>query len=50
MGTIHVAFGASSGIGGTIGAGVHLDGVVKAPSLWLDDRLAMEAGRILCEE
>jgi len=36
-GTIHVAFGSNDTFGGTIKAGVHIDGVVKQPDVWIDD-------------
>jgi len=43
-GTIHVAFGTSAALGGVNAAGVHIDGVIARPSLWLDDRLVLDAG------
>lgn len=45
FGTIHVAFGSNNTFGGTISAGVHIDGVVKEPSFYIDDRLIMENGK-----
>src|SRR5699024_7221116 len=33
LGTVHVAFGASAGIGGTVSVPVHLDSVVLEPTL-----------------
>lgn len=45
-GTIHVAFGSNDTFGGTIKAGVHIDGVVKRPNVWLDDTLSIEAGKL----
>jgi leucyl aminopeptidase (aminopeptidase T) len=47
LGTIHVAFGNNLGFGGKNRAGIHLDGVVKQPSVWLDDQLIIEKGRLL---
>jgi leucyl aminopeptidase (aminopeptidase T) len=44
MGTIHLAFGTSAGIGGVNRSTVHIDGVVLRPSVWLDDRVLMEDG------
>ena len=38
LGTVHVAFGASAGIGGTVSVPVHLDCLILEPTL--DDRLA----------
>ncbi|WP_213524976.1 aminopeptidase [Paenibacillus sp. J31TS4] len=43
-GTIHVAFGSNNTFGGTIAAGVHIDGIVMKPDVYLDDRLIMEKG------
>lgn len=43
-GTIHVAFGSNNTFGGTISAGVHIDGVVKQPNLYIDNELIMEKG------
>ncbi|MDH4617493.1 aminopeptidase [Brevibacillus sp. AY1] len=46
-GTIHVAFGSNNTFGGTIAAGVHIDLVVKAPDVYLDDRLIMKKGQLI---
>jgi leucyl aminopeptidase (aminopeptidase T) len=43
-GTIHIAFGSNNTFGGTIAAGVHIDCVVKAPTVYLDDALLLEEG------
>jgi aminopeptidase len=47
MGTIHIAFGDNKSMGGTIGVASHLDGLVKQPTVWFDDRKIMDAGRLL---
>jgi leucyl aminopeptidase (aminopeptidase T) len=47
MGTLHVAFGDSSTIGGLIESSIHLDGVIKAPTLFIDDIKLMDKGRLL---
>ncbi len=49
MGTIHIAFGDNKSMGGTVGVPSHLDGVVKQPTVWFDDRRIMDAGRLLIE-
>jgi aminopeptidase len=49
MGTIHIAFGDNKSMGGSIGVPSHLDGVVKQPTVWFDDRKVIEAGRLLVE-
>jgi leucyl aminopeptidase (aminopeptidase T) len=45
LGTIHVAFGASAGIGGTVSVPVHLDVVVLEPTLEIGGRRVLEHGR-----
>jgi aminopeptidase len=49
MGTIHIAFGDNKSMGGSIGVPSHLDGVVKQPTVWFDERKVIEAGRLLVE-
>ncbi len=43
-GTIHIAFGNNASLGGTVNVPIHLDGVMRNPSVWLDDRLWMDHG------
>jgi len=45
LGTVHVAFGASAGIGGTVSVPIHLDVVVPDASLEVDGRQVLDAGR-----
>ena len=47
MGTIHIAFGDNKSMGGSVRVASHLDGLVKAPTVWFDDRMIMEGGRLL---
>lgn len=47
LGTAHVAFGASAGIGGTVTVPVHEDVVVLAPSLWIGSAQVLDGGRYL---
>jgi len=47
LGTAHVAFGASNGIGGRVDAEVHIDGVLHAPTLVLDGVTVVRSGVIL---
>jgi leucyl aminopeptidase (aminopeptidase T) len=47
LGTVHVAFGASAGIGGTVQVPVHIDGVVTRPTLTLDGRELLRDGELL---
>ena len=45
LGTVHVAFGASAGIGGTVSVPIHLDVVVLDASLRIGDTTVLESGR-----
>jgi leucyl aminopeptidase (aminopeptidase T) len=47
LGTIHVAFGASAGIGGEIQVPVHLDCVVMKPTLTVDGAEVVRDGELL---
>lgn len=47
MGTIHIAFGDNKSMGGSVRVASHLDGLVKQPDVWFDDRLIMKAGRLV---
>jgi leucyl aminopeptidase (aminopeptidase T) len=47
LGTLHVAFGASAGIGGTVSVPVHLDVVVLDPTLDVDGTRVLENGRFV---
>ena len=47
LGTVHVAFGASAAIGGTVSVPVHLDVVVTDASLTIGDTQVLDGGRYL---
>jgi leucyl aminopeptidase (aminopeptidase T) len=47
LGTVHVAFGASAGIGGTVSVPIHLDVVVLEASLDIDGRPVLDAGQFV---
>ncbi len=47
LGSIHVAFGNNLTFGGKNKARIHLDGVVKKPSVWIDERLIISKGKSL---
>ena len=47
MGTIHIAFGDNKSMGGSVRVASHLDGLVKEPTVWFDDRKIMEGGRFV---
>ncbi len=45
LGTVHVAFGASAGIGGTVSVPIHLDVVVLDATLVVDGRTVLDGGQ-----
>jgi leucyl aminopeptidase (aminopeptidase T) len=47
LGTVHVAFGASAGIGGTVAVPIHLDVVVLDATLTAGGEPILEAGRLV---
>ena len=47
LGSVHIAFGASAGIGGTVTVPVHLDSVVLEPTLDIGGTRVIEAGRFV---
>lgn len=47
FGTAHVAFGASAGIGGTVQVPVHLDVVIKEPTVEIDGEAILGGGELL---
>ena len=49
LGTLHVAFGASAGLGGTVAVPIHLDCVVLAPTLDVGGVRVLEAGQFLLD-
>ncbi|MBN2423390.1 MAG: aminopeptidase [Calditrichaceae bacterium] len=47
MGTIHIAFGNNISMGGTCNVGIHIDGVVLEPTVYIDGRKIIDKGRFL---
>jgi leucyl aminopeptidase (aminopeptidase T) len=47
LGTCHVAFGASAGIGGTVQVPIHIDVVVMRPEVAIDGRVVLRGGELL---
>ena len=47
MGTIHIAFGDNKSMGGSVRVASHLDGLITQPTVWFDDRMIMENGKLL---
>jgi len=46
LGTVHVAFGNNFAFGGKVRVPVHLDGIIKEPTLYLDGQRVMKDGRL----
>jgi aminopeptidase len=47
FGTIHIAFGNNITMGGNIAVNSHMDGLVKEPTVYFDDELIMEKGKLV---
>jgi leucyl aminopeptidase (aminopeptidase T) len=47
MGTIHIALGNNVSMGGSVNVPIHLDGVIKKPTVYLDQRILMKDGKLL---
>ncbi len=47
MGTIHIALGNNVSMGGSVNVPIHLDGVVKKPTVWMDSKMLMKDGKLL---
>lgn len=45
MGTIHIAFGDNKSMGGSVRVASHLDGLVRGPTVYFDDRVIMAEGQ-----
>ena len=50
LGTAHIALGSNDTFGGTVNAGIHLDGVILQPDLYLDDKLVMREGKLILDK
>ena len=47
MGTVHLALGNNVTMGGTFNVPIHVDGVIKKPTVYLDGKLLMKSGKLL---
>ncbi len=47
LGTVHIALGNNVTMGGSVNVALHLDGVIKKPSIFLDDIIIMKDGKLL---
>jgi leucyl aminopeptidase (aminopeptidase T) len=46
-GTAHIAFGSNATFGGNTSAGVHIDGIILSPVVYIDDQLVLRDGELL---
>lgn len=47
LGTVHIAFGNNLSMGGVIDVPIHIDGLIKKPTVLIDDLVIMENGDLL---
>jgi leucyl aminopeptidase (aminopeptidase T) len=46
-GTVHIALGDNKTMGGKVNVPIHLDGLIKKPTVWLDDKIIMKDGKLI---
>ena len=47
LGTVHIALGNNAGMGGTVNVPVHLDGLIRNATLYVDGELVLDKGKLL---
>ena len=47
IGTVHIALGNNISLGGKVNVPLHLDGIIKNPTVWIDDRKIMDNGILM---
>ena len=47
VGTCHIALGNNAGFGGKVHVQLHLDGIIKKPTIYVDDKKIMNDGKLL---
>ena len=47
LGTCHIALGRNLFFGGRVDVGVHVDGVIKSPTIYFDNQKIMEGGKLM---
>lgn len=47
MGTIHIALGDNKSMGGSVNVPIHLDGIIKSPTVSFDGKIIMKDGNLL---
>ena len=45
LGTVHVAFGSNTSFGGSVDAELHLDGIIKYPTVFVDTHVIIKDGK-----
>ena len=50
MGTVHIALGNNVSMGGSVNVPIHLDGVIKKPTVYLDGKIIMKNGDLLVKK
>jgi len=46
-GTCHIALGNNMGFGGRVNVPLHLDGIIKKPTIWINNKKIMDCGKFL---
>lgn len=47
LGTVHIAVGNNVTMGGSVNVPIHLDGVIKKPTVYMDEKILMKDGKLL---
>jgi leucyl aminopeptidase (aminopeptidase T) len=47
LGTVHIALGNNAGMGGTVSVPIHLDGVIRNATLYVDGELLLDKGTLV---
>ncbi|MDP7243754.1 MAG: aminopeptidase [Flavobacteriales bacterium] len=47
VGTCHIALGNNAGFGGKVNVQLHLDGIIKKPTIWVDDKRVVYNGKLI---
>ena len=47
MGTVHIALGDNKSMGGNVNVPIHLDGIIKSPTVYFDGKIIMKDGNLL---
>jgi leucyl aminopeptidase (aminopeptidase T) len=47
LGTVHIALGNNAGMGGTVNVPIHLDGLIRNATLYVDGELVLDKGKLV---